>query len=140
MGSIFAAVEEGHDQPDANAEYDRQDDTGDSDIDAQSDTRVGNGQNVDGRADEQEGDGRTQPGSLGVDAGEQGQDCAGTDSQYESAQRRHGIRNPARGVAAQVAGYGFLGDQGHHGTGDEKGRHQAKQNMGGQVGRQAAHA
>ena len=140
MGLIVAAIDKGHDQADADTKHHREDDAGNGNVHADGHASVGHSQDIDGRADEQKGDGRPQPGALGIDAGEKGQDGAGTDGQHKPACRGHGIGEPGGRIASQVAGDSLLGDQGGHSPGDKERRNQAEQDVGRQVGGQAAHA
>ncbi len=60
------------------------------DIEADGRAGVGDGQDVDGGTDKQEGDGRSQPGAALPDAGEQRQDGAGAHRQDEATKAEAG--------------------------------------------------
>ena len=75
-GCILSSVDERHDQADADTEDDGEHEAGHGDIHADGDASVCEGQDIDGRPNEQEGDGWPQAGALLVDAGKQGQNGA----------------------------------------------------------------
>ena len=139
-GRVILAKDQGHNQADTDTKDHREDDPSDGDIHAEGHAGIGYCQDVDGRADEQEGDGRTQPGALLVDARKEGHDGTGAHSQNEPSQRCRGIRDVLVGFAAQIAGDGFAGHQGSQPTGDKERRQQAEQHVCGEIGGQVAQA
>ncbi len=140
VGRVRTAEDEGHDHPDADAEDERQEEAGEGQVRSDHAARIDQGQDVGRRSEEEEGDRRTEPGALPVDAREQGHDRAGADRENGTGQRGRRIGDVFRGVPAQEAGDRFLRDQGRHGPGDEERGNQAEQDVRGQIRGQVAQA
>ena len=140
VGDILPAEDQGHDQADADAKGQREDDARQGEIRADGHAGVGQGQDVGGRGEKEKGDGRPQPSALFVDAGKEGHDGAGAHGQHAPRQRRRRIGDVLGRVAPQEARDGLFGHQGRQAAGDEKGRQQAEQDVRRQVGGQVAQA
>jgi hypothetical protein len=92
-----------HDHADADAEGERQHDARDGDLGAERDAGVGQREDVGGRGEEEEGDGRPQPGALAVDAGEQRLHGAGADGEQAAGAGGGRVGHPARRIGPEEA-------------------------------------
>ncbi len=138
MFLVSFAKEGGHQDADADAKGDGKHQAGNGNIHADDGAGIAEGEDVHRRGNEQEGDGRPQPGSFLINARKKRDDRAGTNRQQETRRSRGRVRDESRGVAPEVTRDGFLGDQRGHRSRDVKSRQEAQQHMRGQVSRQVA--
>jgi hypothetical protein len=140
MAGVIFPEQQRHQQPDADAEQQAEQDPGRGELRPQDAAGIGQRHDVAGRREEQEGDGRPDAGALAVDAGKQRHDGAGADRQQRAGSGGGRIGDMGRRAAPEPARDAGLRDQRRHRAGNEEGRQQAQQHMRGQIGRQAAGA
>jgi hypothetical protein len=87
------------------------------------------GQNVDGRSRIEKGRGRAQAGAHAIDTREQGQNGTGADRQNRPGHRSDPIGQHLVGPGAEIFHDRGLADENPYRAGNEKGRHQAQQDM-----------
>ena len=139
-GDIALTIQRGHDHPDADAKGQGEHDAGNGEVGAKRHAGIGQRQDVGGRGEEQEGDGRPQPGALFVDAGKQRLDGARANGEQAAGPGRGRIGHPFRGIRTEKANNRLLRHQRGQRAGDEEGRHQAEQDVGSEIGSQAGQA
>ncbi len=137
---VILAEDQSHDQTDADAKRQREEQAGESQVRADHPTGVDQRQDIGRRREEQEGDCRPNPGAFLVDPGEERNDGAGAHCQHRAGQGRRRVRDHLGRVAPQEARDGVLGDQGGHRPRDVEGGQEAQQHMCSQVGCQVARA
>ena len=132
-GGVFLAEDQGHDHADADAEGERQEQPGESQVRADGHTGVSQRQDVGGWRKEQKSDGGPQTGSLFINAGEKRNDGAGADRQQRTGGRRRGVGDVFGRLAPQKTHDRFARDERRHAAGDEEGRQQAEQHVRGKI-------
>ncbi len=134
VGRVVAAEDERHDEPDADAEHEREHEARQREVGTDHAAGVDQRQDVGRRGEEQERDGRAEARALGEDPGKQRNDRARADGEQRPGGGSRGVGGRPGRVAAEEAGDGLLRDQRRHRPGDEERRQQAEQHVRGEVG------
>ena len=95
---VVGAEEQRHDQPDADAEGEREQEARDGEVGADDAAGVDERQDVGRGREEQEGDRRAEPGALAVDAREERHDRARAHGQQRTGRGRGGIGDGLRAL------------------------------------------
>ncbi len=126
---LVVAENEVHQKTDDDAEHDGPDSAANSEFDAQYPGGENDGQGIDRRSGVKKGRSRADARAHSIDSGKQGQNGAGADGQHRAGDRGHPVGHDLARAGAEIFHHRSLAHENGNAAGDEKGRHQAQQDM-----------